>query len=562
MEEVDIDRLRRTEANFNLGSFHRQITTSSPDAQQWFDKGMIWTYAFNHEAGIKCFQAAIKADKNCTMAYWGISFANGVNYNNAECEEEPGRFPSNADAFEYGHKAARLAECERNVSPVEKALVGALLKRNSKPGPSSKKERTTLNKAFAEAMEEVYNDFPDDPDVACIFAESMMNVRPWDLWVDGKLREADENFMGTERIMTVFAKSLPRYPDHPGMLHFYLHALEMSPDPDRCLAECERLLHLVPDAGHLLHMPSHIYVLVGRYAEAVLSNQKAIAADRKFFKANGAANFYTLYRCHDYHMLVYAAMFQGVYESAMAAAREMQRQLLSEEVEMMMRAGLADFLESFIPLPLHVLIRFGRWEDILEEPFPSDQEFFCTTTAVLYYARCLAFASLQQVGNALAEIEKFEVAYTMVKPTRTLFNNTSKNILAVGRQMMYGEVEYRRGNFEDAFEHLRQAVKLDDSLHYDEPWGWMQPARHALGALLLEKGRVEDAEEVYRADLEFGKHPNNVWSLHGLAECLRSRGADQAEVSAVEGQLRDAESKARIKIQASCFCRLSAFPSS
>ena len=543
MEDINVEELTRTEAHFDLGKFHRNITTSSPEAQRWFDRGLTWTYAFNHETAIRCFQAAIKADPDCAIAYWGLSYANGINYNNPDCEEEPGRFPSNADAFDCGHKAAALAD---TASPVEKALITAILKRNSKPGPASKEERRTLNKAFAEAMEVVYTSFPDDPDVACLFAEAIMNVRPWDLWVDGKMREADDYFMGTARIMDVFKEWLPRCPDHPGLLHFYLHTVEMSPDPGQCLPECERLLTLIPDAGHLLHMPSHIYVLVGHYPEAVRSNQLAVATDRKYIKNYGVANFYTLYRCHDYHMLVYAAMFQGVYESALASALEMQRQLLSPELDTMMRSGLADFLEAFVPLPMHVLVRFGKWEKILAESLPEDQDFYCTTTAVIRYARCLAFAALKQMDEALAEVKRFDEAYAKLVPTRTLFNNTSIAILAVGREMLYGEVDYRRGRFDSAFEHLRKAVELDDSLIYDEQWGWMQPARHALGALLLEQGRAKEAEEVYPHWPEAWQAPEQcvVIAWVGRVPCVHL-GTTRQDLDQVEAELKEAQSKAR-----------------
>ena len=340
----------------------------------------------------------------------------------------------------------------------------------------------------------------------------------------------------------------------------YLHLMEMSPHPERALRAGDTLRELVPDAGHLRHMPTHIDVLCGHYKAVVDSNTNAIVADRKFLERAGPINFYSAYRCHDYHFKIYGAMFLGQYRPAMEAAEEMNATLPME----LLTVGsppMADWLEGFVSMKQHVLIRFGKWQEIIEQSLPDDQELFCVTTAMMHYAKTVAYAASGDVPSAEAEREKFLAARDRVPETRTVFNNACLDILAVAEQMLEGEVEYRKGNFDKAFEHLRRSVELDDNLPYDEPWGWMQPTRHALGALLLEQGRVEEAEAVYRADLGLDptlsracQHPDNVWSLHGLHECLVHRG-EEAEANMIKQRLDLAIARSDIVIGASCYCR-------
>ena len=544
------------DADYDLGSHTRKIATESPAAQEWFNRALIWTYAFNHEAAIRCFEAALELDPNCAMAHWGIAFCNGVNYNNQSLYAEPGKFPSNADACRHARLAAAL---KHNASEVEQKLIDAIQVRNTEPLPEDGTALREQLSQFAKQMEKIYLAHPGDGDIACLFAESMMNIYPWDLWEDGKVREPDSRFMGTARILQVLRSSLEQHPLHPGLLHFYLHTMEMAPTPQDSLAECARLRDLAKDAGHLLHMPSHIDVIVGNYRGAVVANTRAIETDRKYIERNGADNFYMLYCCHDCHMLVYAAMLAGDLARAQAAAQEVRGWLSKPAVEQMLRDGMADVLESFMSLHLHVMVRFGQWQEILEEKLPLDEKFQCVTLAMTRYARVLAYAALKDVRNAVAELKLFEEAYALVPDSRTLFNNTCRTILAVAQEIARGEVAYRRGDFEEAFERLRQAVKLDDGMLYDEPWGWMQPARHALGALLLEQGRSEEALEVYREDLKLGHHPCNIWSLHGLAECLEIHPdlAKAGEVAETSRLLTEAMKFSDVKVNASCQCRLS-----
>jgi tetratricopeptide (TPR) repeat protein len=309
------------------------------------------------------------------------------------------------------------------------------------------------------------------------------------------------------------------------------------------------------------HMPSHIDILCGDYYAALVANELAIEADRKYLEREGPFNFYTVSRCHDFHFKLYAAMFLGQYRPALEAANEM----LATIPEALLREStppMADWLEGYVPMKAHVLVRFGKWQEIVDEPLPDDPNLYQATTAVWHYAKGIAHAALGQIAGAEAEQQRFEAAFARVPESRMNFNYRCVDILAIAWEMLRGEIAYRKGDHESAFMHLRAAVALDDGLPYDEPWGWMQPARHALGALLLEQGHVQEALQVYRADLgldrsyrRVSRHPDNVWSLHGYVECLHRLGRhDEAE--AMQPRLDLALARADVGIHASCFCRL------
>ncbi len=547
---------------FDLGTFARPITTSSPGAQAWFDRGLAWTYGFNHEEAIECFRKAASEDPNCAMAFWGISYATGPNYN------KPWEaFDANeaAEVLSSAHQAAcRAQELASGCTSVEQDLIGALQQRY--PSDVPVEDMCPWNDAYAAAMRKVNARHADDDDVAALFAEALMNRTPWALWdletgevpADADTAEARDVL---ERGMRRIADS-GEYP-HPGLLHMYIHLMEMSPFPEKALPACDQLRGLVPDAGHLQHMPTHIDVLCGDYMSVITSNEEAIEADRRFLESSGPINFYTLYRCHNYHFKVYGAMFLGHYETAINTSEEMNS-TLPEELLRTQSPPMADWLEGFVPIKQHVLVRFGKWTDIIKQDLPRDRELYCVTTATMRYARAIAHASLRQTSEAEREAEAFDAALAAVPGSRYLFNNSCRDILAVAREMMLGEIRYRMGDVDEGFAHLRAAVELDDSLPYDEPWGWMQPVRHALGALLLEQGRVEDAESVYRADLGFDRtlrracqHPDNVWSLSGYHECLERLGKrDLAAI--VRQRLELARARADVPVTASCFCRLNA----
>jgi tetratricopeptide (TPR) repeat protein len=543
---------------YDLGGFGRPVSTSSPDAQRWFDRGLVWCWGFNHEEAVRCFRRAVQLDPGCAMAYWGIAYAIGPNYNKEWAAFEPEEL---ADAVATGHGALAAAEAlAAEAAPVERALIEALAERF--PAAEPAEDCAPWNDAYAAAMREVHRAFPDDLDVAMLFAEALIGRTPWQLWdLQTGLPAEGADTLEALRVLEDAMAASPS--PHPGLLHIYLHTMEMSPHPERALPAADALRGLVPDAGHLQHMPSHIDVLCGQYRDVVSANERAIAADRRFLEREGALNFYSLYRCHDYHFRIYGALFLGQLEPALEAADEMIA-TLPEELLRIEVPPMADWAEGFVPMRLHVLVRFGLWQAVLDTPFPADRDLFCTTTAMLHYARGIARGARGELAAAEAERRAFADAAARVPESRYLFNNTCRDILAVAGAMLAGEVEYRTGDLETAFAHLRRAVELDDGLPYDEPWGWMQPTRHALGALLLEQGRVEEAEAVYRADLGLDgtlarpcQHPDNVWSLHGFHECLERLGK-AGEAAIVKPRLDLAVARATVPIKASCFCRTSA----
>jgi tetratricopeptide (TPR) repeat protein len=542
---------------YDLGDYKRRISTRSKEAQLWFDRGLAWCYGFNHEEAIRCFQKGVAADPTCAMLHWGIAYAAGPNYNK---QWKAFDVMDLKRSLRLAHGAMGKAfACLKKASPVERALIEPLAKRYQ----SNDHEIVTpiWNDDYALAMREVYRAYPDDHDVVALFAEAIMNRTPWQLW-DTKAGKPAEG-ADTAEAIKVLERSLaqPGGMTHPGLLHMYVHLMEMSPYPERALRAADALRTVVPDSGHLVHMPTHIDVLCGLYKNVVDWNGRAIASDGKYLKHRGPKNFYSLYRCHDYHFRLYGAMFLGQYGPAIETADAMIANL-PDELLRVESPPMADWLEGFVPMKQHVLIRFGKWKEIIAEPLPKDKKLYCTTTAMLRYAKAVAHAASGNVKAADEEAKRFAAAHAAVPPTRYVFNNTCLDILAVAAEMMKGEIAYRKGRFDEAFAHLRKSVELDDNLPYDEPWGWMQPTRHALGALLLEQGRVEEAEKVYRADLGLDatltracQHPENVWSLHGFHECLMRLGR-KAEASIVKGRLDIALAWADVPIKSSCFCRM------
>ena len=517
------------EPYYDLGDFHFATSTQSGNAQKWFDRGLALCIAFNHEEAVRCFERAIQADPGMAMAYWGLGYAWGPNINNMEIE---------SDQIAAANLAARLARLHaKHVSQLELSLIDALAKRYTTPVPE---DREPLNRAYAESMRRVYQGHTDDPLVAALFAESLMILRPWKQWSpDGT--PAPE----TPEIVAVLEQGLKQSPSHPALCHFYIHAIEASPHPEKALPAANRLRNVMPGAGHLVHMPSHIDVLTGDYESVIHTNQRAIEIDTEFVKRQGRQNFYTYYRIHNYHFLVYGAMFDGQSNLALQAATDLVREVPEE----MLRTQ-TDFLDAFMPIRFHVLVRFGRWEDILAEREPPD--YLPTSRAIRHYARAVAYAATDRIDKATAEEKLFAAVKARVPETSILFQNTSRDILGVAEAMIAGEIAYRKRDYETAFKMLREAVRRDDALNYDEPWAWMQPARHALGALLLEQGRPVEAEQVYRRDLR--RHPKNPWALNGLAECLQQLDKTEA-ANEIREQFIEATKRADVEIDRSCFCR-------
>ncbi|KIX06757.1 uncharacterized protein Z518_04733 [Rhinocladiella mackenziei CBS 650.93] len=557
INDTQPDRPIPSDDYYDLGSFHRPVTTQSNEAQKWFDRGLVWSYAFNHEESAECFKKAIAIDPDCAMAYWGLAYALGPNYNKPwelfDGEELESVITQAHSAVEKARKKSSSADT------VEKALIDALEFRypQSQPAPDC----SVWNQRYADEMGNVYSAFSTDLDVATFYAEAMMNRTPWKLWDLSTGQPAPG--ASTLKVKMVLDRALaqPGGLRHPGILHLYIHLMEMSGTPEIALPVADHLRGLVPDAGHLNHMPTHLDILCGDYRRAISSNLDAIRADEKFLARAGPLKFYTLYRSHDYHFCLYAAMFAGQSQVALETLSWLEASI-PEELLRVKSPPMADWLEGILGLRVHALIRFGMWPDILRLPLPEDQDLYCVTTALIHYAKGIALAATGKVKEAEQQQVVFQQAVKLVKPSRTLFNNTCVDILAVADSMLNGELEYRRGNFETAFYHLRRSIALDDALPYDEPWGWMQPPRHAYGALLLEQGHVEEAAAVYSADLGIDdslpralRHPNNVWSLHGYYECLVKRGR-MAEARILKPQLTYAMAMADVPIKSSCFCRM------
>jgi len=548
---------------FPLGPYTRSITTCSEDAKLWFNRGLNWCYAFHHKEAVHCFEKTVELDPDCAMGYWGIAYGTGPYYNIPWEKMSPsGRPVAIATTYENARKAVELA-VNGDVSPVERALCSALARRFQASTCDDLEILGQWDDDYADATREVYRDFPEDYDVCALAAEALMVRTPWRLW-DLQNRVAAEGADTLEAI-EIIESALARIErnndaEHAGLLHFYIHIMEMSPEPERALAAGDKLRPLVPGSGHLIHMPSHIYVLCGEYEKTTASNIEAAAADEKYLEYDSELGIYYVYLLHNIHFQMYGAFFSGQFEPAIRAANQMQETVRPEYL-LSDHAFLVNYLEAFYGMKAHVLIRFGKWQEILDEPLPEDPALFCVTFAVWQYAKGIAHAVLGNIDAALAQQHLLREAVAALPEDRIVFQNDTRDILAVAGPMLAGELEYRRGNYDVAFVNLRKAVDLYDTLNYSEPWSWMMPPRHALGALLLEQGHVEEATAVYRADLGLddtlvrpSQHLNNIWSLVGYAECCEKSG-DVKAFEAIRPELEKARMIADISITVSCFCR-------
>ena len=544
---------------YDLGSYSRPVTTTSKQAQLWFDRGLLWTYGYNHEEALRCFTNATEHDPDCAMAWWGLAYAAGPNYNKQWSAFDADDLKTSLDVACTA--TSRAMALLHKAGSVEQELIKPLQKRYPVNAPAD--VTPVWNDDYAAAMRIAYQAHSSDLDVAALFAEAIMNRTPWTLW-DIKKGVASDGADTMEAIAVLErAMTQPGGMEHAGVLHMYTHLMEMSPHPERALKAADALRALVPDAGHLVHMPTHIDVLCGQYRDVIEWNQRANIADEKYLTRQGALNFYTLYRCHNLHFIIYGAMFSGQYAPAIAAAQRMEA-TIPEDLLRVKSPPMADFLEAFVPMKMHVYIRFGKWQEIIAAPLPHDQTLYCVSTAVTHYAKAIAYSAMFNTGMAEKEAAQFEAARARIPESRSLFNNAALDILAVAAEMMRGEIEYRKFNHDKAFAHLRKSVEMYDNMCYDEPWGFMQPTRHALAALLMEQKQYVEAEAIYRADLGFDnslsrscQHPDNVWSLHGLHECLMRRSAfDEAHI--IKQKLDVMLARADVKISASCFCRTEA----
>lgn len=543
---------------YNLGNLTRKISTDSEEAQVWFNRGLIWTYCFNHDEAITCYKQAIAHDDTCAMAYWGVSFCSGSNYNKTwALFDSLDRINAIKDCFVYSQAAIQRAG---NAEAWEKALIKALEHRY--PNDDHNRDLLACSISYANAMRDAYHAFGhDDFDFITLFADSLMNCAPRKLYDAATGLPIASSPVFEVKDLLEQALKMPGVEKHPGPAHMYIHLMEMSATPEAALSAADMIRDLIEDTGHTYHMPAHIDVLVGDYRRAVEYNLKATIADDKYFAHNGGLTFYSYYRLHDYHSLIYAAMLAGKSKAAFDATDRMEA-TITEEILRVETPGLANWMEFFKAVRVHVLIRFGKWDELKRLQPLEDRELYCVTNVMRHYGKAIAHAATGELPEADLERERFEEASKIVPPTRLDFPNKITDILRVASAMLDGEIEYRRSNFETAFSRLRDAVTYEDELPFAEPWGWMLPARHAYAALSLEQGYTEQAARAYAEDLGLyptpkraHQHPNNVWALHGYHECLE-RLSRFAEANIIKQQLKLAEAEADVEITSSCFCRL------
>ena len=515
-----------------LGSYTRTVTTDSPRAQRYFNQGLAFYHGFNHGEAIRSFQEAARLDPKCAMAHWGIALACGPHIN-LPLVPPP--------AAELAWKELKLAqENAEHASPVERDLIEALSHRYANPQPE---DRAPLDQAYADAMRKVWQNYPDDQDVGALFAEAMMDLRPWNQWTP----EGQAN-PGTDEILATLQAVLKLNPKHPFANHLYIHAVEASPHPERAAAAANRLRTLQPGLAHNVHMPSHIDIRCGRWQEAVDTNIKAVEADRRYRKIAGPpVGFINVYVAHNRHMLAYAAMMTGQRALAMKHIRAMVAQLPADFLKE--NALLA---EGFVAMPMEVMVRFGMWDEILAEP-DNYADYMTGTRAFHHAARAIAYAAKGDPENARKEQAIFLEKAKLVPKEETLGNNTAEDLLALAQHMTEGEILIRENKLDAGIAELREAIKLEDALKYDEPPGWLIPIRHSLGATLMQNGRYAEAEQVYREDL--ARLPDNGWSLYGLAESLSAQKKDAAEAKATRAKFKKLWAKADTKITSSCLCQ-------
>ncbi|QPF93046.1 tetratricopeptide repeat protein [Bradyrhizobium commune] len=547
---------------FNLGSYSRPISTPSPDAQRWFDAGLNWCYAFNKTEGIKCFRKALGHDPECAMLHWGIAYGSSPFYN-LTWRDHGEREANAATGIAFEH--IELARTSFHMaSEVEKRLVEALACRIQRPHAVPPEEFDRWDDAYAAEMRRVHFDYPDDPDVTALFVEALITRTPrrlWDVKTGRPARNSDviEALSVCERGIDVVHSS-GRQPN-PALLHLHIHILEMSNEPERAAASAAALAPLCPDGGHLNHMPAHVYMLIGNYRAAKEASERAIAANDKFLAYAGLLTPYTTACAHDLLLMMHACMFLGRCGDAIGAADKLSGMATDEVLAVRDRPKFTTSLEGYNSMRTHVMVRFGKWSEIIDEPLPRDPETYPVTTAMLHYAKGVAYATLRDFVAAERERTLFLERVSLIPTDRKVFNNTAKSILSVAASMLEGELAYHQGHYEAAFSHLREAVSRDDGLEYVEPWAWMHPPRHALGALLAEQAYFAEAEQCFRDDLGLSRgvqrcaqHPDNIWALQGLVECLEARRATD-ELNEIEVRLGQARLLADMPIEAACMCR-------
>lgn len=497
----------------NLGRHHHEISTKVPKAQLYFDQGLRLTFAFNHAEAIRAFNEAARLDPACAICHWGTALAYGPNIN-AAMDSAAG-----VQAYAAMQRATRLAA---GASAKERAYIQALSTRYAAV-PTA--DRARLDSAYARAMATVVRRYPHDLDAATLYAEALMDLRPWNYWTtDGKPQP------GTRELLSQLTRVIARQPNHPGACHFYIHAVEAA-EPALAIPCAERLASLMPGAGHLVHMPAHIYIRVGRYGDAIESNVHAVHTDEQYLAGDHTPGAYPIaYYPHNYHFLAFAATMAGRSAQAIEAARKLVERVPPHV------ARAVPAVEPLVPFSHLTLATFGRWEEVLAEPMPpSDLRF---ATAMAHYARGTALAATGRSNEANASLDTIRAA-------RARATGDMATILEIADHALQGEMAMRSDRLGEAETHFRAAMRIEDGLLYIEPPSWHYPIRHSLGVVLLRAGRHSDAEKLYREDLV--RFPENGWALTGLAAALRARGAAQ-DAEAVEGKLRAAWASSDIKL--------------
>ncbi len=511
----------------DLGTLHYAITTASPEAQQYFDQGLRLTWGFNHAEAIRSYEAALEADPACAMCWWGIAFAHGPNINAG----------MDSAAGVAAHRA--IAEAQRHAastSEAEQAMIGALARRYADPPPA---DRAALDSAWAAAMAEVSMRFPDNDEAAVLFADALMNLSPWNYWDAGPTARP-----GTETILATLERVVARNPEHPGACHLYIHAVEAA-YPERAVACADRLPELMPGAGHIVHMPAHIYVRVGRWADAITTNEHATHADEQHIQDMAPDALYRLgYVPHNFHFIWFAANMAGNSARSLQAAADVAARVDTT----LMRAPGLSALQHYLVTPLFAQVRFGRWDDILAAPEPAADLVY--PRGVRHYARALAHTAKDDFTAADAEIAALQALLDdpWLKSELIWNINAPSAVLETALHVAAGELAAKRGDLAGAIRHLRAGAAVEDAMLYDEPPTWHLPVRHNLGAVLLAAGRAAEAETAYREDLV--KNPENGWSLFGLASALRAQGR-QADADAMMERFRAAWRIADVEITSS-----------
>ena len=514
-----------------LGDIHHPVSTSNPEAQRFFNQGLALVYGFNHDEAVRSFNRAAELDPNLAMAHWGVALALGPNINmDVDADREKA-------AYEAVQKALALAS---KATEPERAFINALAKRYSND-PKADLKKLSLD--YKNAMADVFRRYPDDLDAATLYAESIMVLKPWQFWTsEGKPAE------GTEEMVAVLESVLRRDPQHTGANHYYIHAVEASPHPEWALPSAQRLKVLAPMAGHLVHMPAHIDIRSGNYEAAARSNAYAAEADREYFKATGQQGMYPImYYSHNLHFLAVAHSMQGRHQDARRAADQLTAHLgpLLKETGPSLDAVLP-MLDGFMPTPTLMMVRFRRWDDLLQSPAPDQK--LAATTALWHFGRAMAYAALGKVESAEKEQSLSLAASRSLPADRPFGFNTANNVLSVAQNVLSARIATAKNDKKAAIEFLKKAVEIEDSLTYDEPEDWYIPVRESLGGALILNGEHSEAEKVFRKELE--KHRRNGRALFGLVESLKGQGKTSAAAFVqreFEAAWKNADTKLRIE---------------